>query len=92
MYHDLLRTARFWSFLLAVDQDLAEETLRKRALVATPPLRQLPSQATRHSRPATRATMPETQLLLRPRRLQEASHTAVGAIPRANGHLARSSS
>jgi hypothetical protein len=25
MYHDLPRTARFWSFLLAVDQDLAEE-------------------------------------------------------------------
>ena len=24
MYHDLPRTARFWSFLLAVDQDLAE--------------------------------------------------------------------
>jgi hypothetical protein len=30
MYHDLPRTARFWSFLLAVDQDLAEET-RKNA-------------------------------------------------------------
>ena len=29
MYHDLLRTARFWSFLLAVDQDLAEETRKK---------------------------------------------------------------
>jgi hypothetical protein len=28
MYHDLPRTARFWSFLLAVDQDLAE-TIRK---------------------------------------------------------------
>ena len=30
MYHDLPRTARFWSFLLAVDQDLAEEA-RKNA-------------------------------------------------------------
>ena len=29
MYHELPRTARFWSFLLAVDQDLAEETRRK---------------------------------------------------------------
>jgi hypothetical protein len=30
MYHDLPRAARFWSFLLAVDQDLAETT-RKNA-------------------------------------------------------------
>jgi hypothetical protein len=29
MYHDLPRTARFWSFLLAVDQDLAGETRKK---------------------------------------------------------------
>jgi hypothetical protein len=29
MYHDLPRTASFWSFLLAVDQDLAEETRKK---------------------------------------------------------------
>jgi hypothetical protein len=29
MYHDLPRTARFWSFLRAVDQDLAEETRKK---------------------------------------------------------------
>ena len=26
MYHDLPRTARFWSVLLAMDQDLAETT------------------------------------------------------------------
>jgi len=26
MYHDLPRTARFWSFLLVVDKDLAEKT------------------------------------------------------------------
>jgi len=26
MYHDLPRTARFWSFLFAVDKDLAEKT------------------------------------------------------------------
>jgi hypothetical protein len=30
MYHDLPRAARFWSFLLAVDRDLAE-TIRKNA-------------------------------------------------------------
>ena len=29
MYHDLPRTARFWSFLLAVEQDLADETRKK---------------------------------------------------------------
>jgi len=29
MYHDLPQSARFWSFLLAVDQDLAEETRKK---------------------------------------------------------------
>jgi hypothetical protein len=29
MYHDLPRNARFWSFLLAVDQDLAEKTRKK---------------------------------------------------------------
>jgi len=29
MYHDLPRTARFWSFLLAVDQDLAESARKK---------------------------------------------------------------
>ena len=29
MYHDLPRTASFQSFLLAVDEDLAEETRKK---------------------------------------------------------------
>ena len=29
MYHDLPRTARFWSFLFAIDQDRAEETRKK---------------------------------------------------------------
>jgi hypothetical protein len=29
MYHDLPRTASFWSFLLVVDQDLAEEARKK---------------------------------------------------------------
>ncbi len=29
MYHDLPRDASFWSFLLAVDEDLAEETRKK---------------------------------------------------------------
>ena len=67
MYHDLPRSARFWSFLRAVDQDLAEETRKKAmSLRRTPALRQLPSQATRHSRPATRARVPQTELLLRP--------------------------
>jgi hypothetical protein len=29
MYHDLPRTARFWSFLLMIDQDFAEQTRKK---------------------------------------------------------------
>ncbi len=29
MYHDLPRPASFWSFLLAVDEDLAEETRKQ---------------------------------------------------------------
>ena len=29
MYHDLPRTARLWSVLLAIDQDLAETTRKK---------------------------------------------------------------
>ena len=29
MYHDLPRTASFWSFLLAVDEDLAEKTRKQ---------------------------------------------------------------
>jgi hypothetical protein len=29
MYHELPRAARFWSFLLAIDQDLAEEARKK---------------------------------------------------------------
>ena len=29
MYHDLPRTARFWSFLFAIDQDLAETTRKQ---------------------------------------------------------------
>jgi hypothetical protein len=29
MYHDLPHTARFWSFLFAIDQDLAETTRQK---------------------------------------------------------------
>ena len=49
----------------------------------TPALRQLPPQAAGHSRPASRATAPQTELLLRSRRLQEESDTAVGALPRA---------
>jgi hypothetical protein len=32
MYHDLPRTARFWSVLFAIDQDLAEETRKKACL------------------------------------------------------------
>jgi hypothetical protein len=32
MYHDLPRGARFWSFLLAVDQDLADESRKKTCL------------------------------------------------------------
>ena len=41
MYHDLPRTARFWSFLFAIDQDLAETRLARTAVPAadacTPP-------------------------------------------------------
>ena len=33
MYHDLPRSARFWLFLLAVDQDLAE-TIRQQGCSA----------------------------------------------------------
>ncbi len=32
MYHDLSRSASFWSFLLAVDEDLAAETRKKGCL------------------------------------------------------------
>ena len=86
MYHDLPRTARFWSFLLAIDQDLAETSPQERmSLRRTSALRQLPPQAARHSRPATRATVPQTELLLRSRRLQEESDTAVGTLPRPKG-------
>ena len=86
MYHDLPRTARFWSFLFAIDQDLAEKTRKQRVSVRrTPALRQLPPQATGHSRPASRATAPQTELLLRSRRLQEESDTAVGTLPRPKG-------
>ena len=86
MYHDLPRTARFWSFLLAVDQDLAEKTRKKRMSVRrTPALRQLPPEAAGHSRPATRSTMHQTELLLRSRWLQEESDAAVGTLPRSKG-------
>ncbi len=30
MYHEFLGSASFWSFLLAVDEDLAEETRKNR--------------------------------------------------------------
>jgi hypothetical protein len=67
MYHDLPRAARFWSVLLAIDQDLAEMTRKG------------------HSPPASRATAPQTELLLRSRRLQEENDTAVAALPRPKG-------
>ena len=74
MYHDLPRTARFWSFLLAVDQDLAEEARKKacpcggRLHSANYPRkpRGTPVQLPEHR-------MPQTELLLRSRRLQEES-------------------
>ena len=90
MYHDLPRTARFWSFLFAIDQDLAETDPQERVSVRrTSALRQLPPEATGHSRPATRATAPQTELLLRSRWLQEESDTAVGTLPRPEGLLGR---
>ena len=86
MYHDLPRAARFWSFLLAVDQDLAETT-RKQGCPCGGRLHcaNYPRQAAGHSRPASRATAPQTELLLRSRRLPEESDTAVGALPRPKG-------
>jgi hypothetical protein len=70
MYHDLPCAASFWSFLFAIDQDLAE-TARKKACPVwrAPALRQLSPEATGHSRPVTRATAGQTELLLRSRRL-----------------------
>ena len=93
MYHELPRSARFWSVLLAIDQDLAENT-RKNAcpcggrLHSANYLRKPRGTA----RPASRATAPPTELLLRSRRLQEESHTAVGALPRAERSISASSS
>ena len=50
MYHDLPRTARFWSFLLAVDQDLAEKPARKHVPAAAAcTAANYPRKPTRHS-------------------------------------------
>ena len=66
MYHDLPRTARFWSFLLAVDQDLAEtDPQESMSLRRPPPLRQLPPEAPGHPCAAAPGTVPQTELLLR---------------------------
>ena len=54
MYHDLPGSASFWSFLLTVDEDLAEEARKQGCSVRrTPALGQLPSQAAGHSLPAS---------------------------------------
>ena len=51
MYHDLLRDASFWTFLFAVDEDLAATTPQAGMLVRrAAALCQLPSQATRWMR------------------------------------------
>ena len=86
MYHELPRSARFWSFLFAIDRDLAETT-RKNACSCGGRLHS--ANYLRKPR-GTAAQLPEQQrqqieLLLRSRRLQEASHTAVGTLPRAKG-------
>jgi hypothetical protein len=51
----------------------------------TPALRQLPPEAPGHSGPAPRAIPGQAELLLRSRRLQEESDTAVGTLPRPKG-------
>ena len=86
MYHDLPRTARFWSFLLAIDQDLAETTRKKACpcggrLHCANYLRKPRGTPVQLPEPA----VPQTELLLRSRRLQEESDTAVGTLPRPKG-------
>ena len=86
MYHDLPRTARFWSFLFAVDQDLAETT-RKKACPCGGRLHRANYLRKPRGTPVQlpRATVPQTELLLRSRRLQEESDAAVGSLPRPKG-------
>ena len=86
MYHDLPRTARFWLFLLAVDQDLAETT-RKQGCPCGGRLHCANYLRKPRGTPVQlpRATVPQTELLLRSRRLPEESDTAVGALPRSKG-------
>ena len=86
MYHDLPRTARFWSFLLASrPRSCGDDPQESMSLRRTPALRQLSPEARGTPRPATRATAPQTELLLRSRRLQEESDTSVGSLPRPKG-------
>jgi hypothetical protein len=48
-------------------------------------LHQLPSEAKGHAPPTTRAPVPQTELLLRSRRLQEEGDAALGTLPRTKG-------
>ena len=93
MYHDLPHTARFWSFLFAVDQDLAE-TARKKACPCGGRLHRSNYLRKPRGTPVQlpRATVPQTELLLRSRRLQEESDTAVGTLPRSERSISASSS
>jgi len=59
MYHDLPRSASFWSFLLAVDEDLAEETRKK----GCPCSGRLHSANYRRKPRGTPAQLPEPQRL-----------------------------
>ena len=84
MYHHLPCVATFWAFLLTIDKDLAE-TARKKGCRCGGHLhcahyprkpRGTPEQLNRG-----RSASP-IELLLRPRRLPEKSHTPIRAIPR----------
>jgi hypothetical protein len=55
----------------------------------TSALRQLPPEATGHSPPTSRATAPQTELLLRSRWLSEEDDTTVGTLSRPEGVLER---
>jgi hypothetical protein len=63
-------------------RDCSQESLSVRR---TPAPLQLPPQASRHSPAASPATVPQTELLLRSRGLQEESHTPVGPLPGPDG-------
>ena len=86
MYHDLPRTARFWWFLFAIDQDLAD-AIRKIGCSCGGRLHSADYLRKPRGVPAglIESTAHQTELLLRSRRLQEENDTTVGALPRSQG-------